>query len=102
MVVLLGRIETLDHLRDYVHELLARQECLERFAFPLTERVLRRGASVCGMLFCLHGPRSVKLTAVWETDGNRVLFYDSQGERFHQTELETRLTFAALPEHALN
>jgi hypothetical protein len=33
------------------------------------------------MLFCLHGPRSVKLTAVWETISNTVLFYDSTGQR---------------------
>ena len=36
----------------------------------------------CGMYFCVHGPRSVKLTAIWETDNNRVLFYDCAGERF--------------------
>jgi hypothetical protein len=40
------------------------------------------------MFFCLHGPRSIKLTAVWETDGNTVLFYGSTGERQHKAQLE--------------
>ena len=30
--------------------------------------------------FCLHGPRAVKLSAIWETDANTILFYGSRGE----------------------
>jgi hypothetical protein len=39
------------------------------------------------MFFCLHGPRAVKFSAIWETDRNQVLFYDSNGERFQKTQL---------------
>ena len=39
------------------------------------------------MYFCLYGPRSLYLTAIWETDSNTILFYGSRGERFRKTQL---------------
>jgi hypothetical protein len=33
----------------------------------------------------LHGPRSVRLTAVWETITNSINFYDSTGEKIQKT-----------------
>jgi hypothetical protein len=54
-------------------------------AFPMTERLLLRGSRVCGIYFCIHGPRSVKLIAIWETERNSILFYDSTGQRFQKT-----------------
>jgi len=39
------------------------------------------------MYFCLHGPRAVKFTAIWETDRNQILFYGSTGERFLKMQL---------------
>jgi hypothetical protein len=53
----------------------------------MTERVLLRGGKPCGIYFCIHGPRATKYTAIWETDRNRILFYDSGGERFQKTQL---------------
>jgi hypothetical protein len=53
----------------------------------MTERVLVRGGKPCGIFFCLHGPRSVKFSAIWETTQNQILFYDSNGERFQKTQL---------------
>jgi hypothetical protein len=53
----------------------------------MTERLLLRGDKPCGMLFCLHGPRAVKFTAVWETERNTVLFYGSTGERLNKIQL---------------
>ncbi len=50
----------------------------------MTERILVRGGKPCGIYFCLHGPRSVQVTAIWETDRNTVLFYNCSGERFHK------------------
>ena len=55
--------------------------------FNITERILVRGRRPCGIFFCLHGPRSVKLTAIWETDRNTILFYSSSGERVVKTQL---------------
>jgi hypothetical protein len=56
-------------------------------AFRMTEHPLLRGEKPCGILFCLHGPRAVKFTAVWETEHNTVLFYGATGERLHKIQL---------------
>jgi hypothetical protein len=89
-------IQDLDDLRNYVQTILCEQNQLEKGAFDITERILVRGQRPCGIFFCLHGPRSVKLTAIWETERNTVLFYGSSGERTQKTQLVpvTRLASA--------
>jgi hypothetical protein len=80
-------IQDLDDLRNFVHSTLCEQNQLEKDAFDITERILVRGRRPCGIFFCLHGPRSVKLTAIWETQRNTILFYGSSGERTLKTQL---------------
>ena len=80
-------IRDLDDLRNFVHLTLCEQNQLEKGAFDITERILVRGQRPCGIFFCLHGPRSVKLTAIWETQRNTILFYGSSGERILKTQL---------------
>jgi len=87
MVTSIHQIRSLDDLRDYVNETLCRRYELQPNAFLLTERRLIRGGRPCGMYFCLHGPRQVRFTAIWENERNQVLFYDSGGERFQTTKL---------------
>jgi len=84
-------IHTIQQLRQFVSHTLCQQSNFEEGIFQVTEKILTRGKRTCGIFFCLHGPRSVKLTAVWETDTNSILFYGSTGERFAKTELETAL-----------
>ena len=81
------QIDNLDDLRTYVHSTICQQNELQVGAFHITERILVRGERPCGIFFCLNGPRSVKLTAIWETDRNTVLFYSSSGERVCKTTL---------------
>ena len=81
------QLHSLSDLRHYVYHTLCQQNELEPGAYRLTERILVRNGSPCGIHFCLHGPRSVKLTAIWETDRNTILFYASSGERCHRTQL---------------
>lgn len=80
-------IRDLDDLRRYVHHRLCDEENLEPGVFPMSERILTRRGQPCGIYFSLHGPRSVRLTAIWESERNSVLFYNSTGERFHKTSL---------------
>jgi hypothetical protein len=80
-------IRSLAELREYVNEVLCQHNELEIGAFQLTERILVRGDQPCGIYFCLHGPRAVKFTAIWETLENTVLFYGASGQRFHKTRL---------------
>ena len=81
------RIDDLSDLRHYVYQTLCEENDYELGAFELTQRFLVRGGAPCGIYFCLHGPRSVKLTAIWETDKNTILFYGSRGERLRRTQL---------------
>ena len=83
------QIKNLQQLRQFVSHTLCQQNDFEEGIFQVTERILTRGDRTCGIFFCLHGPRSVKLTAVWETEKNSILFYGSTGERFKKTVLST-------------
>ncbi len=87
MLTRLQKMESLGDLRQYVHESLCEQNELERGAFPMTERILLRSGKPCGVYFCLHGPRSAKFSAIWETECNRILFYGSTGERLSKVQL---------------
>ena len=87
MVTCSRQIHTLDDLRNYVNETLCNENELEIGAFHFTERILLRGSRACGVFFCLHGPRALRATAIWETDQNTILFYDSRGDRTHKTQL---------------
>src|SRR5438045_9269786 len=80
-------LQNLENLREYVSKILCHYDQLELGAFRMTERLLVRQGKPCGIFFCLHAPRSVKVTAIWETERNTILFYNSTGERFHRTQL---------------
>jgi hypothetical protein len=82
------RLDDLRAIRRYVNETLCEKDKLETDSFPLLERVLVRGGAPCGVYFYLYGPRSMCLTAIWETDSNTILFYGARGERFRKTQLE--------------
>jgi len=80
----------LSSVRKIVEEQLCSENCLLPDSFPITERVLYKRGIPCGVLFCLHGPRSVRLTAVLDTNSNRILFYNSQGQRTSSMEASIR------------
>jgi hypothetical protein len=80
-------MQNLNDLRDFVLKTLCGFNELELGAFPMTERILLRGGKPCGIYFCLHGPRAVKFSAIWETDRNSILFYGATGERFQKVQL---------------
>jgi hypothetical protein len=73
---------TLAAVREFVRNELCDQNQLERDAFQMSQRVLTRKGKPCGFYFCIYGPRSVRLTAVWDLKKQAVLFYDSLGRRF--------------------
>jgi hypothetical protein len=73
--------QTLAVVREYVRDELSVQNRLERDAFPMAEKVVTRKGSPVGFYFCMYGPRSVRLTAVWDLHKEEILFYDSLGRR---------------------
>ncbi|HVU89349.1 MAG TPA: hypothetical protein VHD36_18625 [Pirellulales bacterium] len=82
------RIDTLDNLRKFVSQTICDHEQLEADAYVMTEMVLTRSGMPCGRYYCLHGPRATKYSAIWVSERNTVLFYDSTGERFLTAEIE--------------
>jgi len=81
------RLQNLQEIRQYVSTTLCQIDLLKSGQFRLSERLLARGGKPCGLYFCLHGPREVSLTAIWETDSNTILFYGCSGQRIGRTHL---------------
>lgn len=78
---------SIDELREFVRQRLGQQENLLAEQFPMTETKLRQGGKECGRQFVLHGPRSVRLTAIWVAVKNELYFYDARGERCEKVKL---------------
>ncbi len=85
----IASIKTIEELQNYVYSTLCNDHELLTDAFPTSETAIRRAnGDVCGMMFCVHGPRTVNFTAIWEKQKNRVFFYGPRGERYRQTTLD--------------
>ena len=80
-------VKSIDQLRHFVHVTLCRKENLLEHHFPMTELELQQHGRRCGLQFVLHGPRSVKLAAVWAESSNEILLYDATGKRFGRIRL---------------
>lgn len=78
---------SLDPLRAFVHKTLCDRENILQDQFGLTETTLTRNGQWCGLQFCLHGPRSVRLEAIWVADRNVLYCYDARGARFLKIDL---------------
>ena len=87
MLTCFHQLDNVNGLREFVQLTLSEHYQLQVGAFHMTERILIRNGKPCGIYFCLHGPRAMKFSAIWETDRNRILFYGSAGERFLKTQL---------------
>lgn len=76
-------------IRDWIEQQLCRENDLLPGAFPMTEQIINRSGELCGTLYCLHGPRSVRLLAVHDWVSGRILTYDSRGVRTGGYDRET-------------
>ena len=74
-------------LRDRVQKTLCDVGMLEPDQFPMTERSVVKSDRVCGVMYCLHGPRSVKFTAIADFDKSSLIVYKSDGTRSHEEKL---------------
>ena len=80
-------VRDLPTLRRFVTQTLCGDFELLEGAFPVTEQFLHRRGTPCGIHFCIHGPRAVRLTAIWESGRSRVLFYGEHGQRIRSVEI---------------
>jgi hypothetical protein len=71
----------LQKLRRYVEQKLCDIGMLEPDQFPMTQRQVIKAGRMCGVYFCLHGPRSVKLTAIADFECASLICYGSDGSR---------------------
>ena len=78
---------TLEELRRHVLEVLCANDRLDPGVTELHESVVLRRDKPCGLFFQARGPRQIKTYAVWAGEENRILFYNSTGERFGETKL---------------
>ena len=91
MSLCVEEVRTLDDLREFVNATLCQRENLVRDQFRMLEMELKKSGKVCGMQFSIHGPRQLRLSAVWAADKNVVYFYDPAGARFQKTALPNRI-----------
>jgi hypothetical protein len=75
-----------------VHATLCAKENLVAEQFQMIERELTKCGKPCGMQFTIHGPRQVRLSAVWASDRNLLYFYDTSGVRYLKVPLRKRFS----------
>ncbi len=80
-----------DELRAFVHQTLCEKENLVPEQFRMIERQLTRSGKGCGLQFTIHGPRQVRLSAVWASDRNTLYFYDATGTRYLKVQLRAHI-----------
>ena len=80
-------VPTHENLRHHVLEILCRRDQLDPAVTPFFQGLITRGGRPCGLFFQVQGPRHVRTYALWAGDENRILFYDSNGQRFAETRL---------------
>ena len=71
----------MSQIRLWIEERLSTENDLVPGAFPMTEQLVNRHGALCGTLYCLHGPRSVRLVAVHDSTTDRIITYDANGVR---------------------
>jgi len=79
----------LPKLRCHVEHKLCELGQLEPQQFPLTQREVVRRGKTCALYFCLHGPRSVKLTAIADLKSRKMVFYGTDGVRRDTVDWDT-------------
>jgi hypothetical protein len=80
-------LPTFEDLRQHVHKVLCEHDHLDPKQTPLFQQLLIRRGKPCGLRFEVQGPRRVRCSALWIGEENRIIFYDSGGVRFHETQI---------------
>jgi hypothetical protein len=80
-------LPTFEELRHYVHKVLCDRADLDPVTPMLECTVERRGEPV-GIEYTLIAPRSIRLSAIWDSQGERIFFYDHDLDRFQVTPVQ--------------
>ncbi len=76
-----------EDLAAFVHQVLCDKDALDPAQTPMFRTPLRKAGRACGLIFHVEGPRLLRTSAVWSADDDRVIFYDSCGQRFREVRL---------------
>jgi hypothetical protein len=74
-------VSSLEDLHQVVHRTLCRIDNLQPELTPLLRSVIRKAGKPCGLFYQAQGPRLMRSYAIWVGSENRVLFYNTSGER---------------------
>ena len=80
-------LPTLNELCKHVLLTLCQNDNLDPLQTPLEHALITKRGKPCGLFFQVLGPRLLKNYAIWAGDENRILFYNSNGERVAETKL---------------
>ncbi len=80
-------LPTLHDLCRHVLNILCRNDNLDPTQTPLEQALITKRGKPCGLFFQVLGPRLLKNYAIWAGDENRILYYNSNGERVAETKL---------------
>jgi hypothetical protein len=80
-------LPTLPELCQHVLLILCRHDNLDPTQTPLAQALITKRGKPCGLFFQAIGPRLLKNYAIWAGDENRILYYNSNGERVAETKL---------------
>ncbi|QEL14997.1 hypothetical protein [Limnoglobus roseus] len=80
-------LATFDDLVHYVRATLCQRDNLDYDLTPFVRTPLKRRDELWGYAFHVEGPRMLRTSAVWSAKDDKILFYNSVGERFHDVHL---------------
>ncbi|WP_149113710.1 hypothetical protein [Limnoglobus roseus] len=80
-------LPTFDDLIHYVRATLCQRDNLDYDLTPFVKTPLKRRDEIWGYAFHVEGPRMLRTSAVWSAKDDKILFYNSVGERFQDVVL---------------
>lgn len=83
-------------LWSLVQRLLCEHAILDVSQATLRWSVLYRKGHPCGVLFWIEGPQQIRPSAIWAAQEQRLLLYDSHGERVDEVRLQPGPSLSAL------
>lgn len=81
-------LPTYEDLCRYVRRALCEQDALDFDQTPFYQTPIYRRGRPWGVVFHVEGPRLLKTSAVWASGDERVVFYNSLGQRTREVQLQ--------------
>ena len=80
-------LPTFETLCNFVRTTLCERDALDQATTPFVRTRLERRGELWGYVFHVEGPRELKTSAVWAALDDRILIYNSIGERVGEVTL---------------